>query len=202
MKHNLPAPSQPWGNDINKRLASVENDLMLIRSTANNAAQSVTSLVSDRATNGIAKPFYDEVSISSPGRGRGVGINEDIWYRSIPWADSGLFMQLAISGYLRIPLNLKLYSGYRYPVDVSVGVRGARAQDTRYLRCFLSYEPTGDEGRAMMVAHINYNTVIDYEHYKDGIVVVNMSNSSVHPEWAYNWDSTALLSLQIAGVRY
>ena len=66
MKHNLPAPSQPWGNDINKRLASVENDLMLIRSTANNAAQSVTSLVSERATNGIAKPFYDEVGVSSP----------------------------------------------------------------------------------------------------------------------------------------
>ena len=202
MKHNLPAPSQPWGNDINKRLASVENDLMLIRSTANNAAASVTSLVSDRATNGIAKPFYDEVGISSPGRGRGVGVDEDIWYRSIPWADSGLFMQLAISGYLWIPLSLKLYSGFRYPVDVSVGVRGARAQDTRYLRCFLSYEPTGDEGRAKMVAHINYNTVIDYEHYKDGIVVVNMSNSSAHPEWVYNWDPTALLSLQIAGVRY
>ena len=202
MKHNLPTPSQAWGNDINKRLASVENDLMLIRSTANNAAQSVTSLVSDRATNGVAKPFYDEVGVSSPGRGRGVGVNEDIWYRSIPWADSGLFMQLAISGYLRIPLSLKLYSGYRYPVDVSVGVRGARAEDTRYLRCFLSYEPTGNESQAMMVAHINYNTVIDYEHYKDGIVVVNMSNSSVHPEWVYNWDSTAQLSLQIAGVRY
>ena len=154
---------------------------MLIRSTTNNTAQSVTSLVSDRATNGIAKPFYDEVSISSPGRGRGVGVDEDIWYRSIPWADSGLFMQLAISGYLRIPLSLKLYSGYKYPVTVSVGVRGARSQDTRYLRCFLSYEPTGDEGLAMMVAHSNYNTVIDYEHYKDGIVVVN---ATVTSHWA------------------
>lgn len=175
---------------------------MLLRSTANNAAQSVSSLVADRATNGIAKPFYDEVSISSPGRGQGVGVNEDIWYRSIPWADSGLFMQLAISGYLRIPLSLKLYSGFSYPVYVSVGVRGASSADTRYLRCFLSYEPTGLEDKAMMVAHINYNTVIDYEHYKDGIVVVNMSNSSTRPDWVYNWDSTALLSLQIAGVRY
>ena len=202
MKHNLPAPSQPWGNDINKRLASVENDLMLIRSTATNAAQSVTSLVADRATNGVAKPFYDEIGISSPGRGRGIGTNEDIWYRSIPWADSGLFMQLAISGYLKIPLSLKLYAGYKYPVTVSVGVRGGRTVDTRYLQCFLSYEPTGDEGRAMMVAHINYNTVINYENYKDGIMVINVSNSSVHPDWMYNWDPTASLSLQIAGVRY
>ena len=203
MKHNLPTPSQPWGNDINKRLASVENDLMLIRSTASNAAQSVTSLVSERATSGIARPFYDEVLTTSPGRGQGVGINEDIWYRSFPWADSGLFMQLAISGYMKMPLNLKLYSGYRYPIVVRAGVRGARNIDTRYVDCHLSYEPTGYEDKAMMVAHINYNTVIDYEHYKDGIVVINMSNASAHPDWVYNWDtSMSMLSLQIAGVRY
>ena len=202
MKHNLPTPSQAWGNDINKRLASVENDLMLLRSTATNAAQSITSLVSERATNGVAKPFFNDVYKTSPGRGRGVGIYEDIWYQSLPWGDSGLFMQIAVSGYLRIPLSLKLYSGYSYPVTVLVGVRGARDQDTRYQRCFLSYEPTGVEGIAMMVAHINYNTVIDYENYRGGIVVINMSNSSTHPDWVYNWDSTASLSVQIAGVRY
>lgn len=203
MKHNLPTPSQAWGNDINKRLASLENELMLLRSTANNAAQSVTSLVSERATSGIARPFYDEVQTTSPGRGQGVGVNEDIWYQSFPWGDSGLFMQLSISGYMKMPLSLKLYSGYKYPIVVRVGVRGARNIDTRYVYCHLSYEPTGYEDKAMMVAHINYNTVIDYEHYKDGIVVVNMSNASTHPDWVYNWDtSMSMLSLQIAGVRY
>ena len=80
MKHNLPQPSQAWGTDVDRRIASLEAELRLLKSNFSNSVDSINALTNSRSTSGVAVPFSDSMIIPQPGRSRGVGTYEDLWY--------------------------------------------------------------------------------------------------------------------------
>lgn len=106
MRHNLPAPSQAWGTDIDKRIASLESRLRLAESQIGNTTNSISSLTSERAINGVAQPFVFRNTVNNivmPDSS--VSNNPIIWSYPISWGSAGSYMMVTVSGWVYLPLN-------------------------------------------------------------------------------------------------
>lgn len=202
MKHNLPQPSQAWGTDVDRRIASLEAELKLLKSNFSNSVDSINALTNSRSNSGVAVPFSDSMIIPQPGRSRGVGTYEDLWYQSLPWGDSGSFMQVTLSGTLSLVVGAELFRADSKGPVVSVGVRTGSKSDWQRSYCFTSYRSIGREGVFMLDAVINYTTVVPFDKYYDGFLFVGVENPSSKPQLIYNWDDASYLYMEITGVRY
>lgn len=202
MKHNLPQPSQAWGTDVDRRIASLEAELRLLKSNFSNSVDSINALTNNRSNSGVAVPFSDSLTIPQPGRSRGVGAYEDLWYQSLPWGDSGLFMQIAFSGTLQLVVGADLFRSGNTGPEVSVGVMDGSMNHFIKSYCYTSYRSVGQEGKFILNAVINYNTVIPFDRYYNGYMYLGVGGSASEPQLIYNWDGNSYLHMEISGVRY
>lgn len=202
MKHNLPQPSQAWGTDVDRRIASLEAELRLLKSNFSNSVDSINALTNNRSTSGVAVPFNDSMIILHPGRGRGVGTYEDLWYQSLPWGDSGSFMQLALTGTLELVVGAEFFRDNSRGPAVCVGVMDGSMGHTMRNYCYTSYRPFGQEGKFILDAIINYTTVIPFDKYYNGYMYLGVEGSASKPQLIYNWDDYSHLRMEITGVRY
>lgn len=202
MKHNLPQPSQAWGTDVDRRIASLEAEIRLLKSNFSNSVDTINALTNSRSTSGVAVPFSDSMIIPQPGRSHGVGTYEDLWYQSLPWGDSGSFMQLTLSGTLELVVGADLFRGDSRGPAVSVGVMDGSNGHVLRSYCYTSYRSIGQEGKFILDAIINYTTIIPFDKYYDGFMFLGVEGSASKPQLIYNWDGYSHLSMQITGVRY
>ena len=207
MKHNLPTPSQAWGSDIDRRVSYLENDMTLMKSKVNNSYDAVSALISTRAANGVAQPFYQEMFIEQPGSNPGVGAYEDLWKLPLDWGNSGSFMQLSITGFLYIPVRPTALREYIYPQAV-VGVRDhlGRARKLVHIPNVVAGSLTGNGGSGstdlIMTTALSFTMVVDYYNFQYGHAFIGLKGSQAHPEYIDNQNSHAYLSVQLSGVRY
>lgn len=202
MKHNLPQPSQAWGTDVDRRIASLEAELRLLKSNFSNSVDSINALTNNRSTSGVAVPFNDSMIILHPGRSRGVGTYEDLWYQSLPWGDSGSFMQLTLTGTLELVVGAEFFRDNSRGPAVCVGVMDGSMGHTMRNYCYTSYRPFGQEGKFILDAIINYTTVIPFDKYYNGYMYLGVEGSASKPQLIYNWDDYSYLRMEITGVRY
>ena len=202
MKHNLPQPSQAWGTDVDRRIASLEAELRLLKSSFSNSVDSINALTNNRSTSGVAVPFNDSMIILHPGRSRGVGTYEDLWYQSLPWGDSGSFMQLTLTGTLELVVGAELFRDNSRGPAVYVGVMDGSMGHTMRNYCYTSHRPFGQEGKFILDAIINYTTVIPFDKYYNGYMYLGVKGSASKPQFIYNWDDYSYLRMEITGVRY
>lgn len=202
MKHNLPQPSQAWGTDVDRRIASLEAELRLLKSNFSNSVDSINALTNSRSTSGVAVPFNDSMIILHPGRSRGVGTYEDLWYQSLPWGNSGSFMQLTLTGTLELVVGAELFRDNSRGPAVSVGVMDGSMGHTMRGYCYTSHRPFGQEGKFILDAIINYTTVIPFDKYYNGYMYLGVEGSASKPQLIYNWDDYSYLRMEITGVRY
>lgn len=202
MKHNLPQPSQAWGTDVDRRIASLEAELRLLKSNFSNSVDSINALTNNRSTSGVAVPFNDSRIILHPGRSRGVGTYEDLWYQSLPWDDSGSFMQLTLTGTLELVVGAELFRDNSRGPAVYVGVMDGSMDHAMRNHCYTSYRPFGQEGKFILDAIINYTTVIPFDKYYNGYMYLGVKGLASKPQLIYNWDDYSYLRMEITGVRY
>ncbi len=178
MKHNLPQPSQAWGTDVDRRIASLEAELRMLKSNFSNSVDSINALTNNRSTSGVAVPFNDSMVILHPGRSRGVGTYEDLWYQSLPWGDSGSFMQLTLTGTLELVVGAELFRDNSRGPAVYVGVMDGSMGHTMRNHCYTSHRPFGQEGKFILDAVINYTAVIPFDKYYNGYMYLGVEGSA------------------------
>lgn len=204
MKHNLPAPSQAWGSDIDRRIAYLENDMTLMKSKVSNSYDAVSALTSTRAANGVAQPFYREMFIEQPGGNIGIGAYEDLWKASFDWGNTGSFIQLSITGFLYIPMRRSALGEYIYPQSI-VGVRDNIGRERKLVHIpnvIAGAKTGGGDVIPVMTAGLSFTMVVDYDNFQYGQAFVGLEGSPSHPEYIDNQNSHAYLSVQFSGVRY
>ena len=96
MKHNLPAPSQAWGSDIDRRIALLESKINSHENKVYNTASSISTLTQQinfkKSSEGFfTSYFYD-----------GINHNMEPHPYSIDWAEGKTTMLLTVAGFIRL----------------------------------------------------------------------------------------------------
>lgn len=189
MKHNLPAPSQAWGSDIDRRLAALESQVRLYGNKLSNSTDSLTALTQRVSANGVAQPF----SFFESRGGLILDGNFDnlIYTRQLDWGEAGSFMLVTISGF------------------VTVRLRDGITPSSTMFNVYTHVTGTEGYGYAVMVpingltlgGTISYTSLIrSNEGYNPSI---NISLSGLRTDsYLVSGAETNILQVSVAGVRY
>mgnify|MGYP006972163907 CR=1 FL=1 len=189
MKHNLPAPSQAWGSDIDRRLAALESQVRLYDNKLSNSTDSLTALTQRVSANGVAQPFSFTEGRSA------MTLDGDfsnlLYTRHLDWGEAGSFMLVAISGFVTVRLR--------------DGITPSSTMYSIYARV------TGEEGYGYSVmvpvngstlrATISYTTLLSYDEGYNPSININLSGLRTD-NYLVSGSVTNTLQVSIAGVRY
>lgn len=189
MKHNLPAPSQAWGSDIDRRLAALESQVRLYDNKLSNSTDSLTALTQRVSANGVAQPFSFTEWRSTMTLDN--DFSNQLYTRQLDWGEAGSFMLVTISGF------------------VSVRLRDGITPSSTMYKIYTSVTGTEGYGNTVMVpiggltlgGSISYTTLIRYnERYNPSI---NISLGGLRTDnYLVSGAETNSLQVSVAGVRY
>lgn len=192
MKHNLPAPSQAWGSDIDRRLKTLESLVNVHDNKLNNSSDALNALVQNNAARGVAHPFSFTDNRSS------LYFNQDdryygntIYSRQLDWGGSGSFMLVTVSGYITIPVQQNitpssmLFKIYTY-------ITGANSYGTAVM------VPTSSK---TLGATLSFTTLIEYTETSDPYLTIAISGADQN-YYLVNGSSSSNLAVSVSGVRY
>lgn len=191
MRHNLPAPSQAWGTDIDKRIASLESRLRLAESQIGNTTNSISSLTSERAINGVAQPFVHrdyKTNLILPDNQ--VSSNPVIWSYPISWGMSGSYMSVSISGNFSVPL---LNGAQVLPGDFEL----VTSIDGKY---GVPFTTAVGRGR-ILVGSFSYTMVLNYSDNLSPVAQLSLRGWNILDNLASDHNNS-YLEVVVAGVRY
>lgn len=192
MKHNLPAPSQAWGSDIDRRLANLESLVNVHDNKLNNSSDTLNALVQSNAARGVAHPFSFTDNRSS------LYFNQDdryygntIYSRQLDWGGSGSFMLVTVSGYITIPVQQNitpssmLFKIYTY-------ITGSNSYGTAVM------VPTSSKS---LGATLSFTTLIEYTETSNPYLTIAISGADQN-YYLVNGSSSSNLAVSVSGVRY
>lgn len=189
MKHNLPTPSQAWGTDIDRRLASLESLVRTHDNKLTNSSDTLSALVQSNAANGIAQPF------SFTGFKSKLVFTQNnsfpLYNQYLDWGNSGSFMIVSVSGFITIKAkdNIALSSGL-FQADISV--HGGGLYGTSIL--VPGYGQT-------LSASLAFTTLINYNDVSDPYV--NITLHGYNPDqYLVSGSDASSLRVSVSGVRY
>lgn len=191
MRHNLPTPSQAWGTDIDKRLASLESRLRLAENQLGNATASVSSLTSERAINGVAQPFVHRDYITNLVMPDSlVSYNSIIWSRPISWESAGSYMLVTVSGSVSIPL---LSGAQVLPGDYELHTSISGAYGVSSIMFV--------DRLKNLVGSFTYTMVINYSDNPNPVAQLSLKGAHITDNIASGHNNSNM-SVNITGVRY
>lgn len=192
MKHNLPAPSQAWGSDIDRRLKTLESLVNVHDNKLNNSSDTLNALVQNNAARGVAHPFSFTDNRSS------LYFNQDdryygntIYSRQLDWGSSGSFMLVTVSGYITIPVQQNitpssmLFKIYTY-------ITGGNSYGTAVM------VPTSSK---TLGATLSFTTLIEYTETSNPYLTIAISGADQN-YYLVNSSSSSNLAVSVSGVRY
>lgn len=195
MRHNLPAPSQAWGTDIDRRVAKLEDNMRRLENLAGNSSSTLNTLVSDKAINGVAQPFVindhrTNLIVSSDSN----SYDNLIWSYPLDWGVSSSYMIVSLSGYVQLHVS----DNYGAKISDSVirsGITGGTSQGRNSASIGII------DGSRMFIAPITSTTVVQYTDNINPTASVSISNSSLLNN-VINGSDRSYITVTISGVRY
>lgn len=193
MKHNLPAPSQAWGSDIDRRLANLESAMRVQDNKLVNSADTLRSLVQNSTTNSGGQPF--DITDTQAG----LYFNDDpahsgsnVYTRQLSWADGGSHMLVIVSGFIEIRLQDSITpSTTLFKVHSAINGKGIIGTSVMV--------PT--YGGHTLGATISGSTLIEYNKVHDPQVLISVAGYNPN-NYLVNGSPTSSLTISISGVRY
>lgn len=189
MKHNLPAPSQAWGSDIDRRLAALESQVRLYDNKLSNSTDSLTALTQRVSANGVAQPFSfteGRSTITLDG-----DFSNQLYTRQLDWGEAGSFMLVAISGFVTVRLRDSITpSSTMYMVYSQItGAEG------------YGYSVMVPVNGSTLGASISYTSLISYDERYNPSISISLSGLRTD-EYLVSGSVTNTLQISVAGVRY
>lgn len=96
MKHNLPAPSQAWGSDIDRRIGLLESKISSHENKVSNTASTLSTLAQQVNFNEPSKGFFTSYFYDD------INHNMEPYPYSIDWAEGRTTMLLTVAGFIRL----------------------------------------------------------------------------------------------------
>lgn len=191
MRHNLPAPSQAWGTDIDKRIASLESRLRLAENQIGNTTNSVSSLTSERSINGVARPFvFTNTANNIVMPDSSVSSNTIIWSHPISWGDAGSYMMVTVSGEIYLPLNS---DAQVLPGDYKLRASISGTYPTTSIMIVDRYRN--------LIGSFNHTIVINYSTNTTPVAQLELSGGRIIDNIA-SGHNNSYVNVKITGVRY
>lgn len=204
MRSNLPAPSQAWGNDIERRLAALESQQLLLSNNFNTTRGQVEGLTSARSVAGVAIPWFASQTVPQPNDGRNIGERTRVAMQFLDWKDRGNLMAVTAMLTAVIPSRpdknfdwTKFETPYAY-----LGVEPSDGGLT-YRREFLYVlQGTMIKTKQHWVVSATFASVLDYDTYRNAYVYADLRGTPDEPEFLCTRDSSSYATLAVSATIY
>lgn len=192
MKHNLPAPSQAWGSDIDRRLANLESLVRVHDNKLTNSSDTLSALVQSNAANGVAQPFsFIETRTKLIYNPDQYHFGNTVYSRQLDWGEAGSFMLVSVSGFITVRLQDNI------------------ASSTTMFRVYTTVNGSESYGSAIMVpiyskslgASISFTTLVDYNKTSNPYVTINIGGYNTDNYLVSGSDQSSI-HVSVSGVRY
>lgn len=192
MKHNLPAPSQAWGSDIDRRLANLESLVRVHDNKLTNSSDAISALVQSNAANGVAQPFnFTDTRSKLVFTDDTSHVGNSVYTAQLDWGNAGSFMLVAVSGFISIRVKDNI-SPSSVLFQAHVIVNGARIGGTTV------FVPTYNK---TLSAPLSLTTLINYNEVSNPYVTINVSGYNPD-QYLVSASDQSGLQVSISGVRY
>nr|DAQ04560.1 MAG TPA: hypothetical protein [Caudoviricetes sp.]DAQ81342.1 MAG TPA: hypothetical protein [Caudoviricetes sp.] len=192
MKHNLPAPSQAWGSDIDRRLANLESLVRVHDNKLTNSSDTLSALVQSNAANGVAQPFnFTDTRSKLVFTDDTSHVGNSVYTAQLDWGNAGSFMLVAVSGFISIRVKDNITPSSAL-FQAHVIVNGARIGGTTV------FVPTYNK---TLSAPLSLTTLINYNEVSNPYVTINVSGYNPD-QYLVSASDQSGLQVSVSGVRY
>lgn len=178
MRSNLPAPSQPWGNDIERRIKELErqvSSLSVAASTLNQAVSGSKSLITGTGTYTVSSSV--RLNEATPG---GIGAKTELLSIDLDWLSKGTTAQIISIGYFYAGKDNP--TGFTAAMDTGLwmylGVRGSNGVSKEERVPITSGVMLA---RNFFVATNTVALVADYANYSSATLTMSVEGIASHP---------------------
>lgn len=188
MRSNLPAPSQAWGNDIERRVASMESQLMLLSNNYSTTRGQVEGLTAARSVSGVAIPWQAEQTVYNPNDGRGIAERTRVITEFLDWKDRGNLMSVFAVFMVDIPnIDDKEVGNFDWTKfespRVFMGIATLDGNDLNKREIVYPLTGLAIKGKNFWVTSVSMAEVLDYETYEKAYIYVDLRGTPSEPRF-------------------